>query len=732
MAGVHQGKARVVPDITKLLKQREKITEFLKYDKTNEISDDRDEANQTENIPSVGENSVLSEKVEMIEEKDVSVHSKGDEDVFSYEGELTISEGVESGDDPSESEDVTNIAEDEIKGNSAPAINDLKNTINEVFWDKINSHVENLLNTYENDSQLNSADDIQPVGPRRPEQPQISCQKLNTMTRKDTKPLNTWLKEEPSSKGRGPCHRKSMLEISSTKINDNLISIFRRDMHCTDACVIRVVDKSGIFRQSHVNRTIPMVCIDRSLLQDNVSRLKPGTYLRIIRMENEGSIKVFQSSDVFAKRSVIKGGDILRTLAVYEMREKFDFEEQHTMDKETRKVMYNKFTNMQRLDRGVGSRLKWQFMERHSIEETDTIECLEEKADVSFSIFGVDGYLSYESKTYRMKHVSMIKDYAGLYYFIPQKMLSAFGSQWNRRYRSDRYFKSKIKSEESSEASPEPSPSGPPKRRRARLNHSENKQNAPASNPPSSSLPTLAATCEGNVKNESTSPEPVKPAQECETRPVETKTVHVSGGLKLKAGSSASNHPSLKAGSGKRKTLVAQIISDSSEILPNDGMSWRKIRDGKSVIYPKRKSTNGGTEDPVLKKELSGPQESGLLKQELSKPPSLPRSPLKPPEIVKAGVQHDSFAAVPRVSAANIPTVRLLPLNGPSSSLKRSSDSKTSPPKRIQPIKSIGVLSKNQILTKGEVLLTTKDHIIFRIPRNMELPECSDKSADRS
>ena len=74
-----------------------------------------------------------------------------------------------------------------------------------------------------------------------------------------------------------------------------------------------------------------MVCIDRALLQDNVSRLKPGTYLRIIRMENEGSIKIFQSSDVFAKRSVIKGGDILRTLAVYEMREKFDFEVSATL-----------------------------------------------------------------------------------------------------------------------------------------------------------------------------------------------------------------------------------------------------------------------------------------------------------------------------------------------------------------------------------------------------------------
>ena len=69
-----------------------------------------------------------------------------------------------------------------------------------------------------------------------------------------------------------------------------------------------------------------MVCIDRAMLQDNLQRLQPDTFLRIVRMQNVASIYVFQMSDVFAKRSVIKGGDILRTLAVSEMREKFDFE----------------------------------------------------------------------------------------------------------------------------------------------------------------------------------------------------------------------------------------------------------------------------------------------------------------------------------------------------------------------------------------------------------------------
>ena len=390
------------------------------------------------------------------------------------------------------------------------------------------------------------------------------------------------------------------------------------------------------------------------------------------------------------------------------------------MDKETRKVMYNKFTNMQRLDRGVGSRLKWQFMERHNIEETDTIECLEEKADVSFSIFGVDGYLSYESKIYRMKHVSMIKDYAGLYYFIPQKMLSAFGSQWNRRYRSDRYFKSKIKSEEPPDAPCEPLL--PDTRTRSRAKSFPKSSNDPKvkQSSPSLSVPTSIAVSD-NIKSEINSPEPTPVKDIVKTtldakkapRPVERRA---------------------NVGTGKRRqTLLAQKISDSKEILPNDGMSWRKIRDGKSVIYPNRKSSS---DDSVLKREspetTSKKPEPSTARASL---PSTPKPPLKPPEIIKESRKNvsETFAAVPRASASNIPTVRLLPIGQPHKSLKRPSDSKTSPSKRVQPIKSIGILSKNQILTKGEVLLTTKDHIIFRIPRNVELPDCSETSAeDRS
>ena len=72
--------------------------------------------------------------------------------------------------------------------------------------------------------------------------------------------------------------------------------------------------------------TIPMLCINRSLLEENVASLSPGCFLRITRMQNADSIDVFQNSDVFAKRSVIKGGDILRTLAVYETREQFDLQ----------------------------------------------------------------------------------------------------------------------------------------------------------------------------------------------------------------------------------------------------------------------------------------------------------------------------------------------------------------------------------------------------------------------
>ena len=67
-----------------------------------------------------------------------------------------------------------------------------------------------------------------------------------------------------------------------------------------------------------------MVCIDRKRLESFVSQLPDNYQLRITRLQNSGAIQTFQTSRVFHKRSVIKGGDILRTLAVFEIRENFD------------------------------------------------------------------------------------------------------------------------------------------------------------------------------------------------------------------------------------------------------------------------------------------------------------------------------------------------------------------------------------------------------------------------
>jgi hypothetical protein len=136
MASVHQGKPRVVPDITKLLKQREKITEFLKHDKTKEVVDD------------VGvikpDKSGISEHVPNDIKKDNALYEKKDE-TFSYEGELTIMENHEPDEMTTEAENINivngnnNAEVEEGAGNSAPSMSDLKNTINEVFWNKINS-----------------------------------------------------------------------------------------------------------------------------------------------------------------------------------------------------------------------------------------------------------------------------------------------------------------------------------------------------------------------------------------------------------------------------------------------------------------------------------------------------------------------------------------------------------------------------------------------------------------
>ena len=82
-----------------------------------------------------------------------------------------------------------------------------------------------------------SAFECKPLKSLAADQAEDPCPKL--ISKKDAVSLKAAQKQS---------HRRSMLEISSPEIDDNLISVFRRGMHCTDACIIRVVDICGVVR----------------------------------------------------------------------------------------------------------------------------------------------------------------------------------------------------------------------------------------------------------------------------------------------------------------------------------------------------------------------------------------------------------------------------------------------------------------------------------------------------
>lgn len=462
------------------------------------------------------------------------------------------------------------------------------------------------------------------------------------------------------------------------------------------------------------------------------------------------------------------------------------------MDKETRKVMYNKFTNIQRMDRGVGSRLKWEYMEKHGIDEADTIERLEEKAEVSFSIFGHDGFLSYESKKYLMKHVTLIKDPVGLYYFIPQKMLSAFGSQWNRRYRPGRVptkaspasirrnFKFVEQDPSPSLSSPE-SPSKKDKKRVSGGSLDRHFQNLPGvrkarqrgtrpnkvtslcdSGPhrefqtpilrPSAPLATKEKLIEAakqrdailhlkvpqaqiermSMKNMKMSKAPDENLYNRNPKPVPTESPEMK--------TSGSNGGPLRNQASKPSVAESPVAS-TTRVFQFEG---RKVNltgaasrntSPPPIIYfppPQPAPTVIPTKVELAPTCISGPNlQSGVLRfanepRVFIPEPSTPRVipfPTNPPNsFTQCEKKRETIAWIQRTpdpSPFDFTDEKMVGI--PRSNVaKRPTTVTSGPNKRLQTVKGINVLSKNQILTQGEVLLTTKDHIIFRIPRNIE------------
>ena len=446
---------------------------------------------------------------------------------------------------------------------------------------------------------------------------------------------------------------------------------------------------------------------------------------------------------------------------------------------------------MQRLDRGIGSRLKWQFMERHNIEETDTIASLEEKASVSFSIFGPDGSLTYESKKYMQKHVSMIKDKAGLYYFIPQKMLGAFGSQWNRRYRSHRYFNSRTsKSNNPDTPPPTAQKSTSSKKTLPKTKKTENKDNvrknawveyregknscvefrkSEEEMSLSDCKPRVVLMSDSqiakhkdraNLINETMQFTNINkkcgPSSDCPQENIKLEKSHLiksKGNTKImsdsqtldtqesdllapKSGTERYIGPLLLENLANRENDAAKNATKLPEALGKGSGRFicKSQETGKTFSVDFNRMSEPTTDSkawPAMRNQSVRPVGRQVDEYRIDRKKKILVRAVTTTDTPDSGCQSSArssatlvkqesvidmsgtIAAVSRVPSDNVPTVRLIPMGGLTTPSKRPPNSEVSPRKR----NSISVLSKNQILTKGEVLLTTKDHIIFRIPR---------------
>eukprot|EP00116_Pleurobrachia_bachei_P002329 sb/3462591/ len=277
-------------------------------------------------------------------------------------------------------------------------------------------------------------------------------------------------------------------------------------------------------------------------------------------------------------------------------------------------------------------------MERYGIDDNDTIENLEQKANVSFSIFRHTGYLLYESREYREKHVTMIKAPSGLYYFIPKRMLGAFGSQWAHRYKwNDRKYHNNIKMQrEAAMKTPQ-----------LEVDLSA----TPYSQPRAVSIPLQPRDQQGEKPGE----------EEMITRNTKLHSLVVRGPPDL--------YPRYVRGKGGYKARTPHV---------------------KKRFNQPAEEGDGGTAE-------QGDDES-TMKHETE---TTGMDALWSPKLLTLDTEYD-IAALP-LGGKMEQTVRLITVGSKGANSLGGS--------------KVTMISTNKVLAKGEILLTTKDHIIFIIPR---------------
>ena len=215
------------------------------------------------------------------------------------------------------------------------------------------------------------------------------------------------------------------IEVDPTTCRRTLVQRILSGAHVTDQIKIA----SSLTRRK---TTIPLIKVITEPLTRDI------TSISIIKRDHH--IEQFKNLQLKDKRCIIKGGGVALTLALATYRQELE-QELAVADKKERKRLLNRFTDMQRQDRGRFQRRKqqilaWEYVGQMDLGNADTLEKVGKKLKATLVIVSKEGYVkgSYvrgqgeEEDPFTIIQMETTSNIVGVYGFVLPAMLQAFGN----------------------------------------------------------------------------------------------------------------------------------------------------------------------------------------------------------------------------------------------------------------------------------------------------------------
>ena len=197
--------------------------------------------------------------------------------------------------------------------------------------------------------------------------------------------------------------------------------IFKAGSHCsTDVVISMRVGKS--FQKIATKR---LISIDKQWIENVFTKTDE---LRLMKRPlKENVVNYFKENDVYTKRGLCKCRSILHGLAIVEKEE-----ELMGNRKKRDKVLNNKLSNFQRVDRSAGSHLIKGFLSKYDISVVSEAEKVAQLSGFSFDIFNKEGYLELSTESIKYKNVVFYNCGTQLY-LVKNKYINAFGNMYRSK-----------------------------------------------------------------------------------------------------------------------------------------------------------------------------------------------------------------------------------------------------------------------------------------------------------